>query len=130
MRENASEAAESGTGRQAAFGRDQLPAGEVDQMCQHVARKSEEIRAAKAGRCCAWCGTTLPVEMLSTAQFCSQTCRNREYSAMVAAERARERVRDCEECGVTFTPKRRTARFCSARCGKVNWDQRQGSPRR
>ncbi len=103
---------------------------DVCATAKRVARKSEEIRAAKAGRCCAWCGTTLPVEMLSTAQFCSQTCRNREYSAMVAAERARERVRDCEECGVTFTPKRRTARFCSARCGKVNWDQRQGSPRR
>ena len=31
-------------------------------------------------------------------------------------------TRDCEECGVSFTPRREHARFCSARC-RVAWNR-------
>ncbi|HUA40635.1 MAG TPA: hypothetical protein VMA32_03665 [Streptosporangiaceae bacterium] len=31
-------------------------------------------------------------------------------------------IRDCEQCGTTFTPRREHARFCSARC-RVAWNR-------
>jgi hypothetical protein len=37
-------------------------------------------------------------------------------------------IRDCEQCGTTFAPRREHARFCSARC-RVTWNRQNAGDR-
>lgn len=54
-----------------------------------------------------------------TANFCGRKCQNRRINLGQLRRRhwvKRQSERSCEVCGNAFTPKRRTAMYCSGRC--------------
>ena len=92
---------------------------------------------------CERCGKPLPDDARAGQRFCSAICRSSamsmrarrlskllgkaEYDATIAASAearrqasAMRKVRVCEQCGETFSSKRKSPRFCSLRCSAAN----------
>jgi hypothetical protein len=86
--------------------------------CQKAAYQafvSADIAKAKAGRCCKWCGASMPAGFTSRREFCSRKCQRRGHRAR---EKAARPVQTCPACltGFQATSPRQT--YCSWSCAQ------------
>src|SRR5690606_4489879 len=101
-------------------------------ICRDCAPPDDGYLYRWVERTCIGCGRPVTEVVSVTARVrryravCSQRRYVRYQSSTRAAQRADDRLRDCQTCGERFTPPRSDGRYCSPACRQKAYRRRRG----